>query len=60
MLFLVSGSLPAFSSLFSDAWAAVAIVAVRLVVARPGAILRSLVGAGPERQGDDIHGQASP
>ena len=45
-IFVVFGSLLTFSSLFSDGWAAVGIVAVTLVVARPLSMFASLVGTG--------------
>ena len=45
-VFVVFGSLLTFSSLFSDGWAAVGIVAVTLVVARPVWMFVSLIGTG--------------
>lgn len=45
-IFVVFGSLLTFSGLFSDGWAAVGIVAVTLLVARPVAMFASLVGTG--------------
>jgi NhaP-type Na+/H+ or K+/H+ antiporter len=43
-IFVVFGSLLTLSGLFSDGWAAVAIVAVMLLVARPVAVFAALVG----------------
>ncbi len=43
-IFVVFGSLLTFNSLFADGWAAVAIVAVTLLIARPVAITVALVG----------------
>ena len=43
-VFVVFGSLLTFGGLFGDGWAAVAIVAVTLFVARPVAVLISLAG----------------
>jgi NhaP-type Na+/H+ or K+/H+ antiporter len=43
-IFVVFGSLLAFSDLFNDGWAAVAIVAVTLVLIRPFAIFVSMAG----------------
>ena len=45
-VFVVFGSLLTFSSLFSDGWAAVGIVAVTLLVARPVSMFVSLIGTG--------------
>ena len=45
-VFVVFGSLLTFSSLFNDGWAAVAIVAVTLLVARPASMFVSLIGTG--------------
>jgi sodium/hydrogen antiporter len=44
--FVVFGSLLTLSSVFSEGWAAVGIVAVALVVARPPSMFASLVGTG--------------
>ena len=43
-VFLVFGSLLTFGSLFHDGWAAVAIVAVALLVARPVGVFAALLG----------------
>jgi NhaP-type Na+/H+ or K+/H+ antiporter len=43
-IFVVFGSLLTLDSLFADGWAAVAIVVVTLVIARPAAIAVALVG----------------
>jgi sodium/hydrogen antiporter len=43
-VFVVFGSLFAFDELFADGWAAVAIVAITLLVARPVAVFAALVG----------------
>jgi NhaP-type Na+/H+ or K+/H+ antiporter len=45
-IFVVFGSLLTLSGLFGDGWAAVAIVALTLLVARPVAIWISLAGTG--------------
>jgi sodium/hydrogen antiporter len=45
-IFVVFGSLLTFGSLFSEGWAAVAIVAVTLLVARPASMFVSLIGTG--------------
>jgi NhaP-type Na+/H+ or K+/H+ antiporter len=45
-IFVVFGSLLTFGSLFSDGWAAVGIVAVTLLVARPASMFVSLIGTG--------------
>ncbi len=45
-IFVVFGALLTFDGLFSDGWAAVAIVAVTLLVARPVAIWIALAGTG--------------
>jgi sodium/hydrogen antiporter len=43
-IFVVFGSLLTFDGLFTDGWAAVALVAFTLLVARPAAIFTALVG----------------
>ena len=43
-VFVVFGSLFALDELFADGWAAVAIVAITLLIARPVAVFASLVG----------------
>ena len=43
-IFVVFGALLSFDGLFSDGWAAVAIVAVTLLIARPAAIAVALLG----------------
>jgi NhaP-type Na+/H+ or K+/H+ antiporter len=45
-IFVVFGSLLTLDGLFSDGWAAVALVAVTLLVARPAAIWAALAGTG--------------
>lgn len=45
-IFVVFGSLLTFSGLFGDGWAAVAIVALTLLIARPVAIWIALAGTG--------------
>jgi NhaP-type Na+/H+ or K+/H+ antiporter len=45
-VFVVFGSLLTFDGLFGDGWAAVALVAVTLLVARPVAIWAALAGTG--------------
>jgi NhaP-type Na+/H+ or K+/H+ antiporter len=47
-IFVVFGSLLTVHGLFSDGWAAVAIVAVTLLVARPVAVFAALVGTGTD------------
>jgi sodium/hydrogen antiporter len=48
-IFVVFGSLLTFHGLFDDGWAAVAIVVVTLLVARPVAIWLALAGTGTDR-----------
>jgi len=45
-IFVVFGSLLTLDGLFSDGWAAVAIVAIALLVARPAAVFGALAGTG--------------
>lgn len=52
-VFVVFGSLLTFGGLFADGWAAVAIVAATLLVARPIAVFVSLAGT---RLGNDVKG----
>ncbi len=47
-IFVVFGSLLTLDGLFADGWAAVAIVAVTLFVARPVAVFVALAGRGPD------------
>jgi NhaP-type Na+/H+ or K+/H+ antiporter len=47
-IFVVFGSLLTFGGLFDDGWAAVAIVLFTLLLARPVAVLISLVGTRPD------------
>ena len=46
VIFVVFGSLLTFDGLFADGWAAVAIVVVTLLVARPVAVFVALAGTG--------------
>jgi sodium/hydrogen antiporter len=47
-IFVVFGSLLTFHGLFEDGWAAVAVVVVTLLVARPVALLLALAGTGTD------------
>jgi NhaP-type Na+/H+ or K+/H+ antiporter len=53
-IFVVFGSLLTFDGLFSDGWAAVAVVVVCLFVARPVAVFLSLIGARVEQTRVDV------
>ena len=54
------GSLLTFDGLFGDGWAAVAIVAVTLLVARPVAIWIALAGHAARRRDQGLHGLVRP
>lgn len=47
-IFVVFGALLTFHTLFHDGWAAIAVVAVTLLVARPVAVFVALAGAPPD------------
>src|SRR5581483_3064040 len=47
-IFVVFGSLLTFHGLFGDGWAAVGIVAVTLLIARPAAVFAALAGTGTD------------
>jgi NhaP-type Na+/H+ or K+/H+ antiporter len=49
-VFVVFGSLLTFSALFNDGWAAVALVAITFLIARPAAVWIALMGTETDRE----------
>ena len=59
-VFVVFGSLLTLDGLFGDGWAAVALVAVTLLIARPAAIAVALAGTGVPGAAEGLHGLVRP
>ena len=55
-IFVVFGALLTVDGLFDDGWAALAIVVVTLLVARPVAVVIALAGTGLSASGGGVHG----